>query len=66
MWGDGIDGAMKMFNVCVVLLSSCLALLAAPGTASARLGPSIEHPFDDMYEDGYRPPKGSPELNRAA
>ena len=57
---------MKVLNACVVLASSCLALLGGLSTAAGRLGSSVEHPFDDMYEGAHQYPEWPPALNRAA
>jgi hypothetical protein len=57
---------MKMFNACVVLVSSCLTLFGVLGAASVRLGSAIEHPFDEMYEGSHKDPPRLSELNRAA
>ena len=57
---------MKLLNACMVLASSCLALLGLLGTAADRLGSSVEHPFDQMYEGANQHPKRPPALNRAA
>ena len=64
--GGGIQAAMKMLNACVVLVSSCSALLGMLGTAAGPLPSSAEHPFDEMYDCTHQHAGRSPELNRAA
>ena len=57
---------MKMLNACVILVSSCSALLGMLGTAAGPLRSSTEHPFDEMYDCTHQHAERSPGLNRAA
>ena len=57
---------MKILNACVVLASSCFALLGILGTVSTPLGSSMEHPFDEIYEEGHKRQLRPAELNQAA